>query len=229
MTAAMIVGCSPQASPVADAPADPVETIEPAQTELVTETKSPTSTSDAIPVANPDTFTTESLDEADKNAAAEQTPDESPSDDDVKKFIGQDGRERVVPTGPPPTDRDGRLELTFDDLSFEMEKGGKFERSMLTERIKKFHGEEVRLRGFIRPSFRQSKIEKFVFVRDDKECCFGPGAAIYDNALVSLKKGTQTDYTVRPVVVVGQLHLKEYETPGGMVLSIYRIKDGKIE
>jgi hypothetical protein len=87
----------------------------------------------------------------------------------------------------------------------------------------------VRLRGFIRPSFRQSDIEKFVFVRDDKECCFGPGAAIYDNALVSLKKGTQTDYTVRPVVVSGKLYLKEYATPDGMILSIYRIKNGKVE
>ena len=151
------------------------------------------------------------------------------NEDDAKKFIGQDGRERVVPTGPPPTDADGRLELTFDDLSFEMDKGGKFDRSMLTARITKFNGADVRLRGFIRPSFRQSNIEKFVFVRDDKECCFGPGAAIYDNALVSLKKGAQTNYTVRPVVVTGKLYLKEYETPDGMVLSIYRIKNGKIE
>lgn len=228
--AAMIVGCSPQAQPLANPPA---ETVEPTQTAPVIETESPPSASDApttneTPVAL-DTAPPESLDATD--TVAEQTPDKSPDDDedDVKKFIGQDGRERVVPTGPPPTDREGRLELTFDDLSFEMEKGGKFERSMLTERIKKFHGEEVRLRGFIRPSFRQSKIEKFVFVRDDKECCFGPGAAIYDNALVSLKKGTQTDYTVRPVVVVGQLYLKEYETPDGMVLSIYRIKQGEIE
>ena len=151
------------------------------------------------------------------------------ADDAVTKFIGQDGRERIVPTGPPPTDRDGRLELTFDDLSFEMEKGGAFDRSLLTDRIKKFHGADVRLRGFIRPSFRQSKIEKFVFVRDDKECCFGPGAAIYDNALVSLKKGTETAYTVRPIVVTGKLYLKEYETPDGLILSIYRIKNGKIE
>jgi len=236
MTAAMIVGCSPQAPPVANTPADPVEAIEPAQTEPVIETESPSSASAAPPNGNPTEpgIAPESPNGTAKSpngsdTSTRQTPDESLSDDDVKKFIGQDGRERVVPTGPPPTDRDGRLELTFDDLSFEMEKGGKFERSMLTERIKKFHGEEVRLRGFIRPSFRQSKIEKFVFVRDDKECCFGPGAAIYDNALVSLKKGTQTDYTVRPVVVVGQLYLKEYETPDGMVLSIYRIKQGKIE
>ena len=175
----------------------------------------------------------ESSDDPDSETKEQtESPKDDPNakaDDDVTKFIGQDGRERIVPTGPPPTDRDGRLELTFDDLSFEMEKGGAFDRSMLTDRIKKFHGADVRLRGFIRPSFRQSKIEKFVFVRDDKECCFGPGAAIYDNALVSLKKGTETDYTVRPIVVTGKLYLKEYETPDGLILSIYRIKNGKIE
>ena len=175
----------------------------------------------------------ESSDDLDSETKKQtESPKDDPNaeaDDDVTKFIGQDGRERIVPTGPPPTDQDGRLELTFDDLSFEMEKGGTFDRSLLTDRIKKFHGADVRLRGFIRPSFRQSKIEKFVFVRDDKECCFGPGAAIYDNALVSLKKGTETAYTVRPIVVTGKLYLKEYETPDGLILSIYRIKNGKIE
>lgn len=175
----------------------------------------------------------ESSDDLDSETKKQtESPKDDPNakaDDDVTKFIGQDGRERIVLTGPPPTDQDGRLELTFDDLSFEMEKGGAFDRSLLTDRIKKFHGADVRLRGFIRPSFRQSKIEKFVFVRDDKECCFGPGAAIYDNALVSLKKGTETAYTVRPIVVTGKLYLKEYETPDGLILSIYRIKNGKIE
>ena len=209
-------GCSPPPASTEIAPAEnrPKPTV---QTE-------PPADSSTDPLGSPATDTAQGS--ADPDAAKNS---DAPKDDTATKFIGQDGRERVVPTGPPPTDRDGRLELTFDDLSFEMEKGGTFDRSMLTDRIKKFDGADVRLRGFIRPSFRQSKIEKFVFVRDDKECCFGPGAAIYDNALVSLKKGTQTDYTVRPIVVAGKLYLKEYETPDGMVLSIYRIKSGKIE
>ncbi len=220
-----MVGCSPQTQS-AQTQASAVDLADSDQAEQ-----------DAAPVSqasklesnrkNPDSVQARSPDTS--GLPDTQTEQADSSGDDVTKFVGQDGRERIVPTGPPPTDRDGRLELTFDDLSFEMEKGDPFERSMLTDRIKSFHGADVRLRGFIRPSFRQSKIEKFVFVRDDKECCFGPGAAIYDNALVSLKKGTQTDYTVRPVVVTGQLHLKEYQAPDGMILSIYRIKNGKIE
>ena len=211
MFAAILGGCSPKTQPPADISADQVRSeVNVEADELASE-----------PLAANDTA-------IDTQRGAGSEPVASP-DDEATKFIGQDGRERVVPTGPPPTDQDGRLELTFDDLSFQMEKGGKFERSMLTDRIKKFDGADVRLRGFIRPSFRQSKIEKFVFVRDDKECCFGPGAAIYDNTLVSLKKGTQTEYTVRPIVVTGRLSLKEYEAPDGMILSIYRIKNGKVE
>jgi hypothetical protein len=53
--------------------------------------------------------------------AGGSTASSDANDVDVNKFIGQDGRERVVPTGPPPTDSEGRLELTFDDLSFEMD------------------------------------------------------------------------------------------------------------
>ncbi len=168
-------------------------------------------------------------DESASDAPVDGDMDPSTDPPSARTFLGQDGRERVVPTGPPPTDADGRLELTFDDLSFEMEKGGDFDRSMLTERINSFDGAEVRLRGFIRPSFRQSNIEKFVFVRDNQECCFGPGAAIYDNALVTLAKGTDTQYTTRPIVVAGKLALKEYKTPDGMVLSIYRIRKARVE
>ena len=201
----------------------------PASTEIAPAENRPEPAAETDPLEEPTADPAETAAADAAQPAGDSNATEDSDEAETTKFIGQDGRERVVPTGPPPTDRDGRLELTFDDLSFEMEKGGDFDRSMLTDRIKNFHGADVRLRGFIRPSFRQSKIEKFVFVRDDKECCFGPGAAIYDNALVSLKQGTETDYTVRPIVVAGKLYLKEYETPDGMVLSIYRIKNGKIE
>lgn len=117
------------------------------------------------------------------------------------------------------------FELTFDDLAFEMEKTDKFKRSMLTEKINGYDGGTVRLRGFIRPSFSQSGLTKFVFVRDNKECCFGPGAALYDCVLVRLAKGKKTEFTVRPVTIEGKFYLKEYKGPDGKVWSIYRMKD----
>jgi hypothetical protein len=125
---------------------------------------------------------------------------------------------------PPKT-----FELTFDNLKFEMEKGGDFDRSMLTPEINTYNNAIVRLRGYIRPSFSQSGLTKFIFVRDNKECCFGPGAAIYDCVLVKLSKGLETDFTVRPVTIEGKFSLKEYKGPDGKVWSIYRMSDTKVK
>ncbi|MEE2825693.1 MAG: hypothetical protein VYE64_03600, partial [Planctomycetota bacterium] len=65
-----------------------------------------------------------------------------------------------------------------------------------------------------------------VFVRDDKECCFGPGAAIFDCVLVQMEKENPTDFTVRPVTIEGKFYLKEYKGPDGNTWAIYRMKDG---
>jgi hypothetical protein len=121
------------------------------------------------------------------------------------------------------------LDLTFDDLVFDMKKGDEFKRSMLTKKINDFNGSNIRLRGFIRPSFTQQGITKFIFVRDNKECCFGPGAALYDCVLVKLAEGVETDFTTRPIIVEGKFYLKEYKGPDGKVWSIYRMKEGKVK
>ena len=126
---------------------------------------------------------------------------------------------RSAKTGEP-------IDLTFDNIKFDMEKGTAFQREMLTEEIKNLHGKTVRLRGFIKPGARQKDLKKFVFVRDDKECCFGPGAAIFDCVLVQMEKENPTDFTVRPVTIEGKFYLKEYKGPDGNTWAIYRMKDG---
>lgn len=130
---------------------------------------------------------------------------------------------------PTKIDPPKKFDLTFDNLKFEMEKGGKFERKMLTPKINSYHNSTVKIRGYIRPSFSQSGLTKFIFVRDNKECCFGPGAAIYDCVLVRLTKGLKTDYTVRPVTIEGKFSLKEYNGPDGNVWSIYRMSDAQVK
>lgn len=119
------------------------------------------------------------------------------------------------------------IELTFDDIKFDMDKNEDFQRSMLTDEIKSYHGKVVRLRGFIRPGARQENLSRFVFVRDDKECCFGPGAAIYDCVLVQMHPDHLTDFTVRPITLEGQFYLKEYKGPDGRVWAIYRMKNAR--
>ena len=120
-------------------------------------------------------------------------------------------------------------DLTFDDLKFEMKKGDPFQRSMLTDKIERLHGERIRIRGFILPSFQASGITQFVLVRDNLECCFGPGAALYDCILVEMAPGKSTSFTVRPVAVEGVFAIKPLLGPGGKQLAIYRLEGWSIK
>ena len=115
------------------------------------------------------------------------------------------------------------LNITFDDIKLEMKKGGTFQRSMLTERINKLAGKPVRIRGYILPSYQQRGIVQFVLVRDNMECCFGPGAALYDCVLVEMQPGTSASYTVRPVAVTGVFSIHEIKGPDGKHLAIYHL------
>ena len=116
-------------------------------------------------------------------------------------------------------------DLTFDDVKFEMKKGQKFEDKMLTDEIKELDGKTVKIRGYIRPSLKQKGITKFVFVRDNKECCFGPGAMLYDCMLVMMEKGTSVKFTVRPITIQGTFYIKKFKGPDGKVWAIFRMKN----
>ena len=61
--------------------------------------------------------------------------------------------------------------VTFDDVKFEIEKNEDFSRQILTDKINNFEGKRIKIRGYIRPSFKQTGIEKFILVRDNQECC----------------------------------------------------------
>ena len=117
-------------------------------------------------------------------------------------------------------------DITFDTVKFDMKKGDPFERKMLTADIKKLEGKPVRIRGYILPSFQASGIKQFVLVRDNMECCFGPGAALFDCILVEMVSGKTTDYTVKPVTVEGTFTIKEFKGLDGKHLAIYHL-DGK--
>lgn len=110
-------------------------------------------------------------------------------------------------------------EINFDDLKFDIEKDSTFDPKMWTPRLKKISGKKVKLSGYILPStlFQEKGIKQFILVRDNQECCFGPGAALFDCVVVNMVDGTSTDFTTRPVTVEGKFHLddKTYRHPGG--------------
>ena len=118
--------------------------------------------------------------------------------------------------------KQGVQDLSFDDLKFDIEKDAPFHREMLPEKIEDLKAARIRLRGYILPSFQQSGIKQFVLVRDNLECCFGPGAALYDCVLVEME-GKGVDFTVRPVTVEGQFDIEEFKDGRGKHMAIYRM------
>jgi hypothetical protein len=117
---------------------------------------------------------------------------------------------------------DRPYDKTFDDLRFDMKLDEPFRRSMLTKTIEALAGQKVRIRGYILPTPQSHGIKQFVLVRDNKECCFGPGAALYDCILVEMQPPNTADFSIRPVTVDGKFDIHEV-VMGGKHLAIYRI------
>ncbi|MDA7978568.1 MAG: DUF3299 domain-containing protein [Pirellulales bacterium] len=116
---------------------------------------------------------------------------------------------------------DGVYELTFDDIKFEMEVGGEFKRGMIGEVIESLAGKPIRIRGYIFPTTMR-RPKSFILVRDNMECCFGPGAALYDCVRVEMRPGKDTEYTTRPIAVEGTFSVEVIDFDG-MIMSIYRL------
>jgi hypothetical protein len=117
-------------------------------------------------------------------------------------------------------------EVTFNDLKLDLKKDDPWKPSLLTPGVKKLDGATVRIRGYIFPPFVQHGLKQFVLMRDNQECCFGPGSALHDRILVDMVDGAAADYTVRPVSVSGQFTVHEEIGPDGETMAIYHL-DGK--
>ena len=120
------------------------------------------------------------------------------------------------------TARDGGpLEITFDDIKLDLKKDEPFTADRLTPRVRELERQRVRLRGYILPSFQQRGLTQFVLVRDNQECCFGPGAALHDCVVVRMQPGRTAEFSIRPVAVTGEFRLEELRGPNGRHLAIY--------
>lgn len=128
------------------------------------------------------------------------------------------------PVKPAPSTR--IADISFDDIKFDMEKGAAFERSMLTPKIEALDGRTIRIRGFILPPPVATGLTRFVLVRDNLSCCFGPGAALYDAIFVEMVDDKSTEYTISPVTVEGVFTVRELRDPDDNIMAIYHL-DGE--
>ncbi len=132
--------------------------------------------------------------------------------------------ERQVAPQARPAPAGGPREVTFDDVKLDMEKGAPFTRDLLPKRVTALDGTRIRIRGYILPSFQQTGLTQFVLVRDNQECCFGPGAALHDCIVVRMQPGRAADFSIRPVAVAGTFRLDELKGPDGKHLAIYALE-----
>ena len=73
------------------------------------------------------------------------------------------------------------------------------------------------------PTMKKRGLTQFVLVRDNLECCFGPGAALFDCILVHMTPGNTAEFSIRPIAVEGVFSLEEVLGPDGNHLAIYRL------
>lgn len=131
-----------------------------------------------------------------------------------------------------------RGEINFDDLKFELEKDAPFAQGLLSDEIRQLDGAKVKLRGFILPSsvFSDTGIAQFVLVRDNQECCFGPGAALFDCVMVQMTPGNTAEFVTRPVTVEGRfvIDTESYRYPPGYSpgkathMAVFRIEGDSV-
>lgn len=118
---------------------------------------------------------------------------------------------------------------TFDDIKFDIKPGDPFARDMLTPTIEELDGKRIRIRGWILPSYQSRGLKQFVLVRDNMECCFGPGAALYDCIVVEMQPGKTAEFSTSPVAVTGEFAVRVLPGPGGTPLAIYRMQGEEVE
>lgn len=133
--------------------------------------------------------------------------------------------EPAAPLPPlPEPDASGYIETTFNDVKFDMTKTELFDRAMLTPRVHALLDKKIRIRGYMYPTLRKKGLKQFVLVRDNMECCFGPGAALFDCVLVTMAPEQTAEYSIRPIAVEGTLRLEELPGgPNGRPLAIYQM------
>ena len=120
-------------------------------------------------------------------------------------------------------------DISFDDIKLDLKKGDPFSRDLLPTRVTALETTPIRIRGYILPSFQQTGLTQFVLVRDNMECCFGPGALLHDCVVVRMKPGKTASFSIRPVAVTGTFRVEELRGPDGRHLAIYALDGEAVE
>ena len=94
--------------------------------------------------------------------------------------------------------------------------------------LKQLNGKEIRIRGFMYPTYSSTGLTGFLLARDNGICCFVRKAKIYDLFVVKLAEGQTTDYIQGvPFDVVGTFHIDPL-VEDDELLHLYRIDEARV-
>jgi len=129
-----------------------------------------------------------------------------------------------------PDSDGGASGISFDDLVFDILPDQPFDPSMFNDGVRALFGQKIKIRGYIHPftmAFEKGN-SSFVLVRDNLDCCFGPGAALYDCIFVQMNPGRTADFRTIPVAVTGTLRFQEHRE-GDATRAVFRLEADAVE
>ena len=161
------------------------------------------------------------------------------------KTISSSGNDAAVPVKPKQIEilipdkkfqtepKSGALRVSFDDLDLlkvlNMDPVVDNADQLMPDWLKGLNGKNIRIRGFMYPTYETEGIERFVLARDNQICCFGRDPKIYDLVQIDLKSGKTTNYipATRAFDVVGRLKI-EMLAQDGKPYGLYVMEDATV-
>ena len=139
--------------------------------------------------------------------------------------------ELLVPESSFATEPGGALRVSFDDLDLLRVLNAEPVPEDVVDHFPHWlaglDGKEVRLRGFMYPTFADP-VKAFVLARDNQICCFGRNPKPYDLVTVKLAAGEESRYIQnRPFDVAGTFRIDPVYD-GGEWLRLYRIDGARV-
>ena len=121
------------------------------------------------------------------------------------------------------------LDITFDDIKFPHKADEPYDSALLTKKVLSLVGRHVRIRGYILPTFQGEGLTHFVLVRDDQECCFGPGAALFDCIRIVMDEGKTASFTPGPVAVEGRFDIEEMRDYEDVTRAVFKMNGKEVK
>ena len=96
------------------------------------------------------------------------------------------------------------------------------------EWLKSLNGKQIRIRGWMYPTFVPEGLTSFTLARDNGICCFQRMPKIYDVIFVKLEEGQSSDYIdQRPFDVEGTFRI-DNESDGSELPRLYKIENARV-